>query len=88
MRMRCSIYGSTGHNKTTHHRNLPQKEKPLSRGKGRTRKIPNQDPAIASDEAKAAARARRKLAYVRAKAAVAALNSYPSQMQLILLELD
>ncbi|CAL8133575.1 unnamed protein product [Prunus armeniaca] len=51
MRMRCSICGSSGHNKTTHHRNLPQKEKPLSKGKGRPRKIPNQDPAVASDKA-------------------------------------
>ncbi|XP_034208179.1 uncharacterized protein LOC117621734 [Prunus dulcis] len=72
MQMRCSICGSTGHNKTTHHRNLPQKEKPLSRGKGRPRKISNQDLAIAADEAKVAARVRRKLAYARAKAAAAA----------------
>ncbi|KAI5338532.1 hypothetical protein L3X38_017803 [Prunus dulcis] len=71
MQMRCSICGSTGHNKTTHHRNLPQKEKPLSRGKGRPRKISNQDLAIAADEAKATARVRRKLAYARAKAAAA-----------------
>ncbi|KAI5327390.1 hypothetical protein L3X38_026786 [Prunus dulcis] len=70
--MRCSICGSTGHNKTTHHRNLPQKEKPLSRGKGIPRKIHNQDPAVAADEAKAVARVKRKLAYARVKAAAAA----------------
>ncbi|CAB4278557.1 unnamed protein product [Prunus armeniaca] len=72
MQMRCSICDSTGHNKTPHHRNLPQKEKPLSMGKGRPRKISNQDPAVAADEAKAAARVRRKLAYARAKVAAAA----------------
>ncbi|KAI5336148.1 hypothetical protein L3X38_015414 [Prunus dulcis] len=72
MQMRCSICGSTGHNKTTHHQNLPQKEKPLLRGKGRPRKIHNQDPAVAADEAKAASRVRRKLAYARAKAVAAA----------------
>ncbi|BBG98530.1 hypothetical protein Prudu_007951 [Prunus dulcis] len=72
MQMRCSICGSTGHNKTTHHQNLPQKEKPLLRGKGRPRKIHNQDPAVAADEAKAATRVRRKLAYARAKAVAAA----------------
>ncbi|XP_020424537.1 uncharacterized protein LOC109950377 [Prunus persica] len=77
--MRCSICGSTGHNKITYHQNLSQKEKPLSRGKGRPRKIPNEDLAVAADEAKAAARVRRKLAYARAKAAAtakkAALNA-------------
>ncbi|CAL2229651.1 unnamed protein product [Prunus armeniaca] len=72
MQMRCNICASTGHDKTTHHQNIPQKEKPLSRGKGRPRKIPNQDPAVAADEAKATARVRRKLAYARAKAAAAA----------------
>ncbi|PQP92566.1 hypothetical protein Pyn_29344 [Prunus yedoensis var. nudiflora] len=51
---------------------LPQKEKPPSRGKGRPRKIHNQDPAVASDEAKVATTARRKLAYVRAKVAAVA----------------
>ncbi|KAI5338863.1 hypothetical protein L3X38_018135 [Prunus dulcis] len=79
MQIRCSICGSTGHNKITHHRNLPQKEKPLSRGKGRPRKISNQDPAVAADEAKVATRVRKKLAYARAKAATtakkAALNA-------------
>ncbi|CAL9009955.1 unnamed protein product [Prunus brigantina] len=74
MQMRCSICGSTGHNKTAHHQNLPQKEKLISRGKGRPRKISNQDLAVAAaiDEIKAAARVRRKLAYARTKAAAAA----------------
>ncbi|CAL2260829.1 unnamed protein product [Prunus armeniaca] len=72
MQMTCSICGSTGHNITTHHRNLPQKEKPILRGKGRPRKISKQDPAIVADEAKAGARVRRKNAYVRAKDAAAA----------------
>ncbi|KAI5314065.1 hypothetical protein L3X38_043241 [Prunus dulcis] len=72
MQMRCSICSSTGHNKTTHHQNLPQKEKPLSRGKGRPRKILNQDPAVVADEAKAVTRVRRKLAYARANDAAAA----------------
>ncbi|CAB4283535.1 unnamed protein product [Prunus armeniaca] len=80
--MRCSICGSTGHNKTIHHRNLPQKEKTLSRGKGRSRKISNQDPAVVADEAKATVRVRRKLAYARRKAAAAAAKKvalYASQ---------
>ncbi|PQQ02240.1 uncharacterized protein Pyn_35308 [Prunus yedoensis var. nudiflora] len=72
MPIRCNICGSTSHNKSTHHMHLPQKEKPPSRGKGRPRKIHNQDPAVASDEAKAATRVRRKLAYVRVKAAATA----------------
>ncbi|CAB4273003.1 unnamed protein product [Prunus armeniaca] len=58
-----------------------RKEKPLSKGKGRPRKIPNQDPAVASQTA---TRARRKLAYVRAKATAAtkkaALNASQSNV--------
>ncbi|PQQ18986.1 uncharacterized protein Pyn_27328 [Prunus yedoensis var. nudiflora] len=70
MQMRCSVCGSTSHNKTTHHRNLPPKDK--SRGRGRPINIPNQDPTIAAEEAKVVARAGRKLAYGRAKAAAVA----------------
>ncbi|PQQ02488.1 uncharacterized protein Pyn_24659 [Prunus yedoensis var. nudiflora] len=73
--MRCTVCGPTGHNKTSHHRNLPPKEKPLSRGRGRPRKIHHQDPAVTADEAKAAARVRRMHSYARAKAAAAAKKS-------------